>query len=117
MLRKKILITGGAGFIGFHLAQRLLEHGDFVCALDNINDYYDVNLKHDRLKLLKGQTNFTFIKADIAYRKEMSDIFAGEKFDVVVNLAAQPGVRYSLKSPYSYIDSNVVGYLNILEGC
>ena len=114
---KKILVTGAAGFIGFHLTQRLLERGDHVCALDNMNDYYDVNLKQDRLKLLDGQANFTFIRADIADRQKMTDIFAGEKFDVVVNLAAQPGVRYSLKNPYSYIDSNIVGFLNILEGC
>jgi UDP-glucuronate 4-epimerase len=117
MLRKKILVTGGAGFIGFHLAQRLLERGDQVCSLDNMNDYYDVNLKQARLKLLEGQANFIFIKADIADRKKMPEVFAGEKFDVVVNLAAQPGVRYSLKNPYSYIDSNIVGFLNILEGC
>jgi Nucleoside-diphosphate-sugar epimerases len=117
VLRKKILVTGGAGFIGFHLSQRLLERGDQVCALDNMNDYYDVNLKQDRLKLLEGQSNFIFIKADIADREKMTDFFAGEKFDVVVNLAAQPGVRYSLINPYSYIDSNIVGFLNILEGC
>src|SRR3990172_8743733 len=117
MIRKKILVTGGAGFIGFHLSRRLLECGDQVCALDNMNDYYDVNLKQDRLKLLEGQANFMFIKADIGDRKKMSDVFAGEKFDVVVNLAAQPGVRYSLINPYSYIESNIVGFLNILEGC
>lgn len=117
MLRNKILVTGGAGFIGFHLTQRLLERGAQVCVLDNMNEYYDVNLKQDRLKLLEGQANFMFMKADIADRKKMSAVFAGEKFDVVVNLAAQPGVRYSLKNPYSYIDSNIVGFLNILEGC
>lgn len=117
MLRKKILVTGGAGFIGFHLSQRLLERGDQVCALDNMNNYYDVNLKQDRLKLLEGQSNFIFMKADIADREKMTDFFAGEKFDVVVNLAAQPSVRYSLINPYSYIDSNIVGFLNILEGC
>ncbi len=117
MLRKKIFVTGGAGFIGFHLSQRLLERGEQVCALDNINDYYDINLKKDRLKLLEGQGNFIFIEADIADRKKMSDIFSCEKFDVVVNLAAQPGVRHSLINPYSYIDSNIVGFLNILEGC
>src|SRR3972149_11002350 len=117
MIRKKILVTGGAGFIGFHLSRRLLERRDRVCALDNMNDYYDVNLKRDRLKLLEGQANFMFIKADIGDRKKMCDVFAGEKFDVVVNLAAQPGVRYSLINPYSYIESNIVGFLNILEGC
>jgi len=117
VIRKKILVTGGAGFIGFHLSQRLLELGNHVCALDNMNDYYDVNLKRDRLKLLEGRANFIFIKADISDRKKISDVFACEKFDVVVNLAAQPGVRYSLINPYSYIDSNIVGFLNILEGC
>ncbi len=115
--RQKILVTGGAGFIGFHLTQRLLNRGDQVCALDNMNDYYDVTLKQARLKLLDGEANFTFIRADIADRKKINDIFADEKFDVVVNLAAQPGVRYSLINPYSYIDSNIVGFLNILEGC
>jgi UDP-glucuronate 4-epimerase len=114
---KKILVTGAAGFIGFHLAQRLLDRGDQVCALDNMNDYYDVNLKQDRVKLLEGQANFMFIKADITDRKKISTVFAGEKFDVVVNLAAQPGVRYSLINPYAYIDNNVVGFLNVLEGC
>ena len=117
MVIKKILVTGAAGFIGFHLAQRLLDRGDQVCALDNMNDYYDVNLKQDRVKLLEGQANFMFIKADITDRKKISTVFAGEKFDVVVNLAAQPGVRYSLINPYAYIDNNVVGFLNVLEGC
>jgi len=101
----KTLITGAAGFIGFHLAQRLLEQGDQVYGLDNLNDYYDVNLKNDRLKLLEGQQNFTFIKADIADRKKIADIFASEKFDVVVNPAAQLGVRYSLINPCTYIDT------------
>lgn len=117
MSRKKTLVTGGAGFIGFHLSQRLLDRGDQVCVVDNMCDYYDVSLKQDRLKLLAGRSNFLFIKADIADRKIIPDVFAGENFDVVVNLAAQPGVRYSLINPYSYIDSNIVGFLNILEGC
>jgi len=117
MPTNKTLITGAAGFIGFHLAQRLLERGDRVCGLDNLNDYYDVNLKHDGLKLLEEQKNFTFIKADITDREKIADIFASEKYDVVVNLAAQPGVRYSLINPYTYIDSNIVGFLNIHEGC
>jgi UDP-glucuronate 4-epimerase len=114
---KKILVTGGAGFIGVHLSRQLLDRGDQVFGLDNMNDYYDVKLKQDRLGLLAGQTNFTFLKADIADRTKMAEVFAAEKFDVVVNLAAQPGVRYSLLNPYSYVDSNVVGFLNILEGC
>jgi len=101
----KTLITGAAGFIGFHLAQRLLEQGDQVCGLDNMNDYYDVNLKNHRLKLLEGQNNFTFIKADIADREKIADIFASEKFDAVVNLAAQPGVRYSLINPNIFSES------------
>lgn len=117
MIREKILVTGAAGFIGFHLARRLLAEDRTVVGIDNMNDYYDVNLKQNRLKLLEGQANFIFIKADIADRKKMADIFASEKFDVVVNLAAQPGVRYSLTNPYSYIDSNIVGFTNILEGC
>jgi UDP-glucuronate 4-epimerase len=117
VIKRKILVTGGAGFIGYHLTRRLIEQGDQVCGLDNMNDYYEVNLKQDRIKLLEGHANFTFIKAEIADRKKMSDIFTGEKFDIVVNLAAQAGVRYSLKNPYSYIDSNIVGFTNILEGC
>lgn len=117
MIRKKILVTGAAGFIGFHLARRLLAEDRTVLGIDNMNDYYDVNLKQNRLKLLEGQANFIFIKADIADRKKMADIFASEKFDVVVNLAAQPGVRYSLTNPHSYIDSNIAGFTNILEGC
>ncbi len=117
MNKKRVLVTGGAGFIGFHLSQRLLDRGDQVCVIDNMCDYYDVSLKQDRLKLLAGRSNFVFIKADIADRETMSDVFAGEKFDVVINLAAQPGVRYSLINPHSYIASNIVGFLNILEGC
>lgn len=117
MFRRKILVTGGAGFIGFHLSQRLLQCGDYVCALDNMNGYYDTKLKQDRLKMLEGQANFMFIKADIADRNKMAEVFASEKFDAIVNLAAQPGVRYSLINPYSYIDSNIVGFLNVLEGC
>ena len=117
MSGKKVLVTGGAGFIGFHLTQRLLERGNQVCVIDNINDYYDINLKKDRLKSLEGQSNFVFIKVDISDKKSISDFFADQKFDVVVNLAAQPGVRHSLKNPYSFIDSNIVGFLNVLEGC
>jgi UDP-glucuronate 4-epimerase len=113
----KILITGAAGFIGYHLSKRLIELGSHVFGVDNMNDYYDVKLKQDRLMMIEGKPKFTFIKADIADRKIIADLFANEKFDVVVNLAAQPGVRYSLQNPYSYIDSNIVGFTNILEGC
>lgn len=113
----KVLITGAAGFIGMHTAIRLLERGDEVVGVDNINDYYDVKLKHDRLERLKPYKNFRFIKLDISDRPVMEELFAKEKFQRVVNLAAQPGVRYSLKNPHAYISSNIVGLMNILEGC
>lgn len=114
---KKVLVTGSAGFIGFHLSKKLLERGDCVIGIDNLNDYYDVNLKTARLSLLKNEENFRFIKVSLEDRKEISRIFETEQFDYVVNLAAQAGVRYSLVNPYSYIDSNIYGFLNILEGC
>ncbi len=114
---RKILVTGAAGFIGFHLAQRLLMRGDTVVGLDNLNDYYDVSLKEARLKQLQGIESFTFLKADLADRPAMARLFAEESFDVVVNLAAQAGVRYSLTNPHAYIDANLVGFMNILEGC
>lgn len=114
---RKILVTGAAGFIGFHLAGRLLDLGDAVTGLDNLNPYYDVTLKQARLKGLEGRDHFRFLKADMADRALMGEIFQEGCFDVVVNLAAQPGVRYSLINPYSYIDSNIVGLTNILEGC
>jgi len=113
----KILITGAAGFIGFHLSERLLERGDEVVGLDNLNDYYDVNLKLARLKRIAMNPNFKPVRIDLADRAAMKRLFEEEKFDIVVNLAAQAGVRYSLLNPYSYIDSNVSGFLNILEGC
>lgn len=113
----KILITGAAGFIGMHTAKRLLERGDEVVGVDNINDYYDVKLKQDRLEQLKSYEKFRFIKLDIADREVIETLFAKEKFQRVVNLAAQPGVRYSLKNPHAYINSNIVGFTNILEGC
>src|SRR5512138_2768671 len=114
---RKILVTCAAGFISFHLAKRLADRGDMVIDLDNVNDYYDVNLKFARLKLLEEIDNFRFMKVDPCDRETLSALFREEKFDCVVNLAAQAGVRYSLKNPYSYVDSNVMGFLNILEGC
>jgi len=114
---RKILVTGAAGFIGFHLAKRLTDSGEMVVGLDNVNDYYDVNLKYARLRLLEGEDNFRFVKCDLCDRERISALFRDEKFDCVVNLAAQAGVRYSLKNPYAYIESNIVGFMNILEGC
>ena len=113
----KILLTGAAGFIGMHTALRLLARGDEVVGVDNLNDYYDVKLKHARLAQLTPHTNFRFIQLDIADRATMETLFAKEKFQRVINLAAQPGVRYSLKNPHAYIQSNIVGLTNILEGC
>ena len=113
----KILVTGAAGFIGFHLSNRLLERGDEVFGLDNLNDYYDVTLKQDRLKRLLEKPGFSFHLLDLADREGIPKLFTKSNFDQVVNLAAQPGVRYSLKNPHAYIDSNLVGFVNILEGC
>lgn len=112
----RILITGAAGFIGFHVARRLRDRGDEVTGLDNLCPYYDVSLKEARLAELEGD-GFRFVRADLADREAMAAVFAGERFDVVVNLAAQAGVRHSLDHPHDYIDSNVVGFLNVLEGC
>jgi UDP-glucuronate 4-epimerase len=113
----KILVTGAAGFIGFHLTQRLLARGDEVVGLDNLNDYYEVDLKLARLKQLQEQTGFRFVKLSLEERQPMADLFRRERFETVVNLAAQAGVRYSLVNPYAYLDSNISGFLNILEGC
>lgn len=113
----KILLTGAAGFIGMHVAMRLLARGDDVIGVDNINDYYDVKLKQDRLERLKHFDKFRFIRQDIANTPAMNGLFAKEQFQRVINLAAQPGVRYSLKNPHAYISSNIVGFANILEGC
>ena len=113
----KILVTGAAGFIGFHLCRRLEQDGADVVGLDNLNDYYDVNLKKMRWNLLEGSKKLLLIKLDLVDRDAMSALFKQHEFDIVVNLAAQPGVRYSLKNPASYIDSNIVGFLNLLEGC
>ena len=113
----KILVTGAAGFIGFHTAKQLLERGDTVVGLDNFNDYYDVKLKESRAAVLDNYDAFTMARIDLADRPAMEALFAKEKFDKVINLAAQAGVRYSIENPHSYIDSNIVGFLNILEGC
>ena len=113
----KILVTGAAGFIGFHTAQKLLARGDEVVGLDNLNDYYDVRLKLARLEILKRMPGFSFVKLDLADRPGMTELFAREKFHRVINLGAQAGVRYSIQNPLAYVDSNVVGFANILEGC
>jgi UDP-glucuronate 4-epimerase len=113
----KILVTGAAGFIGFHTSKQLLDRGDTVVGLDNFNDYYDVNLKEARAAILDDYENFAMVRIDLADRAAMDALFAKEKFDRVIHLAAQAGVRYSIENPHSYIESNVVGTLHILEGC
>jgi UDP-glucuronate 4-epimerase len=113
----KVLVTGAAGFIGFTTSKQLLERGDTVVGLDNFNDYYDVSLKEARAAILAGYDNFKMARIDLADRDSMEKLFAGEQFDKVVHLAAQAGVRYSIENPHSYIDSNIVGTLHILEGC
>lgn len=114
---RKVLVTGAAGFIGYHVAKKLLQTGDQVVGLDNLNNYYDVQLKLDRLKQLDGVTGFSFHRLSLEDTVAIDELFARERFDVVVNLAAQAGVRYSLENPRTYIDSNIVGFMNILEGC
>ena len=113
----KILVTGAAGFIGSHTTRKLVERGHQVVGLDNLNDYYDVNLKLGRLELLKKLPGFSFVKLDLVDREGMANLFAREKFDRVIHLAAQAGVRYSLTNPHAYVDSNVTGTVNVLEGC
>jgi UDP-glucuronate 4-epimerase len=114
-MSNKVLVTGAAGFIGFHLTKRLLRDGFLVTGLDNLNDYYDIGLKESRLKILKGEASFSFHKIDLQNKPAIDKLFNQEKFDFVVNLAAQAGVRYSITNPYAYLESNLTGFLNILE--
>ena len=113
----KVLITGAAGFIGFHLSQVLVQAGHEVTGIDTLNDYYDVNLKLDRLTILKGLPNFHFLATSICEKEDLDKLFKAEEFTYVINLAAQAGVRYSIDKPLKYIDSNLIGFINILEAC
>ena len=116
----KVLVTGAAGFIGFYLSKALIERGNEVVGIDNLNDYYDVQLKHNRLTILaehEQSQNFMFIKLALEDREDIESLFKNNEFDVVVNLAAQAGVRYSIDNPHAYVESNLVGFVNILEGC
>ncbi|MEH7200714.1 SDR family NAD(P)-dependent oxidoreductase, partial [Priestia megaterium] len=114
---KIYLITGAAGFIGYFLSKKLLEQGCTVVGIDNINDYYDIKLKHTRLEQLEPYEKFMFLKVDISNKEALTNVFKEYKPDIVVNLAAQAGVRYSLENPDAYIQSNVIGFYNILEAC
>jgi len=116
-MSNQILITGAAGFIGFHLSKRLLEDGKEVVGLDNLNDYYDINLKNARLQILLKYPQFKFSQIDLLEKDKIDKLFNSNDIDHVVNLAAQAGVRYSLQNPYAYLDSNITGFLNILEAC
>lgn len=114
---KKILVTGTAGFIGMHTATRLLDRGDTVVGIDNLNDYYAVQLKQDRLSQLTGRPGFQFEKLSLEDRDGMAKLFESHRFDSVIHLAAQAGVRYSLTNPHAYVDANLVGFMNVLECC
>ncbi|MEL7374323.1 MAG: SDR family NAD(P)-dependent oxidoreductase, partial [Pseudomonadota bacterium] len=113
----KVLVTGAAGFIGFFTSKYLLDRGDTVVGLDVVNDYYDPTLKEARLELIASHPNFRFVRMALEDRAGVEKLFADEQFDRVVHLAAQAGVRYSIENPHAYIDSNIVGTMNILEGC
>ncbi len=113
----KILVTGAAGFIGMHTAAKLLDRGDTVVGFDNLNDYYQVQLKRDRLATLNGRDGFSFVESGLEDSQSINDLFAEQQFDTVIHLAAQAGVRYSLENPQAYVDSNLVGFVNILEAC
>src|SRR5450755_3873537 len=117
MFEKAVLVTGAAGFIGFHAAQRLLSDGGEVVGLDIVNDYYDPKLKEARLKILQRHPNFIFVKLDLTNRASTRALFEQYRFPTVVHLAAQAGVRYSLENPHAYIDANIEGFINVLEGC
>ncbi len=117
MISGQVLVTGAAGFIGFHLSRKLCSLGINVIGIDNLNDYYDVGLKNARLKILKSHASFTFHKVDLQDKKSIDDLFSMHQIDYVVNLAAQAGVRYSIINPYAYLESNITGFLNILEAC
>lgn len=114
---KKILVTGGAGFIGFHFSKKLLELGCQVVGFDNLNEYYDVKLKYDRLAILQEFEQFQFIKGDLADKNALEQLFEAERPDIVVNLGAQAGVRYSIENPEAYMQSNMIGFFNVLECC
>lgn len=116
-MKEKVLVTGAAGFIGFHLSQLLMKQGYQVIGIDNLNDYYDVNLKYGRLEILEKKEDFTFYKIDLKDKEDIDNLFEKYQFDYVINLAAQAGVRYSLINPYAYVDSNLIGFINILEAC
>jgi UDP-glucuronate 4-epimerase len=116
-VNNRILVTGAAGFIGFHLSERLLKDGSQVIGVDSINDYYDVQLKEARLRILKNYPNFIFHRLDISDKSQVDDLFNTDRIDYAVNLAAQAGVRHSIEHPYTYLRSNIEGFLNILEGC
>ena len=115
--QKPFLVTGAAGFLGFHVSRRLLDRGDTVVGLDNVNEYYDVNLKWDRLKILEGYPGFQFLRIDLQDRAAVDSVLDEHRFETIIHLAAQAGVRYSLTNPHAYVESNVHGFLNVLEGC
>ena len=117
MSDQTILVTGAAGFIGFHVARRLLAEGRTVVGLDNLNAYYDPALKQARLDILRGDPSFTFVQLDLADRASMAALFAQHRFPMVIHLAAQAGVRYSIENPHAYVDANLEGFVNVLEGC